>query len=153
MWPFRRCKKKWDSFISYSHRESEVRAIKPFADAYVQALQARGVTTFPYWYDGAEIGSGRNVSKAELAAKIRCGLENSRFTSAFLSPGYYESCWCNFEWDNSDERLPITWKQPPDPPPKFSRYVWIDITERLDTAALELCADAAMNLRAELRSR
>ena len=57
-------------------------------DAYVQALKSRGVSSFYVWYDGAEIGSGRGESKAELASKIKDGLDNSRFTSVFLSPEY-----------------------------------------------------------------
>jgi len=138
---------QWFTFISYSSREDEVGAIKPFVDDYIGELQRRGYDVCPIYYDGFYLrdrADGAPYSNHELESEIRKGIRGSTFTSAFLSPWYYCSHWCNFEWDETEaasHRIsPILWKgwlpiEPPSPrtktwdPKKFSRYPVTDIRE------------------------
>jgi len=115
---------EFHSFISYTTREEEVRVIKPFIDAYVGILQRRGVRFCPVFYDGWYLRD-RQYDNVTLGHKLESGIEQSAFTTAFLSPGYSTSNWCCFEWCATEKEhrerdfpapeysiLPICWKKP-----------------------------------------
>lgn len=108
------------SFMSYSTRDDEVKAVKPFIDAYVNALRDH-VPYIPIFYDHFYIPDGHPNLHEYLS---RCIFE-SDFTTAFLSPGYASSAWCALEWGHSEALsrsevcsekplrhaiLPIRWK-------------------------------------------
>ncbi len=110
-------------FISYTTREDEIKKIKPFVDEYVRRLQAQGVTVCPIFYDGWYL-QRPHYDDQELARLLRKGIERSAFSVCFLSPGYYESPWCIYEWGTTGEVhsgrgypaqkfsiLPICWKR------------------------------------------
>jgi hypothetical protein len=115
---------EYHSFISYTTREDEVRIIKPFIDEYISILQARGVRFCPVFYDGWYLRD-RYYDEVTLEAKLREGIVQSAFTTAFLSPGYLTSNWCCYEWGTTEGEhrkrvfpapgysiLPICWKKP-----------------------------------------
>jgi hypothetical protein len=106
-------------FISYTTREEEVKKIKPFVDAYTGALRSQGVV----FYDGWNLREA-HYEDEELRRLLRDGIEQSAFSVCFLSPGYYESEWCKYEWYTTEEIhnerglpaqkysiLPICWKE------------------------------------------
>jgi TIR domain len=130
MWDYRRkeastsppARYDYHCFISYTSREDEIKKIKPFIDNYVSVLQAQGVTFCPVYYDGWYLRRD-HYEDAELQELLRDGIRRSAFSVCFLSPGYYASAWCIYEWLTTEavhtrrgrpaqeySILPICWK-------------------------------------------
>ena len=108
-------------FISYTRREPELYSLKRFVDWYIDELRARGWisrvnTRSIIFYD--YLCTGRVHSDLELRIFLETALGESDFMTAFLSPAYFASDWCRFEWDimtgieqNSGNKiLPLVWK-------------------------------------------
>ena|SRR5215469_6752960 len=109
-------------FLSYTTREEEVRQVRPFVKEIVARLRARGYGECIdplVWWDADRIGPLNIDLRTVLAEAIaRC-----RHLLAFVSPSYWQSCWCRFEWEQAfqhhvrDPRrrlVPILWKGEPD---------------------------------------
>src|SRR5262245_58733016 len=153
--------KQWHAFVSYTTREEEVRAIKPFVDAYICETKKHGVTVCPVWYDGWYL-QGRHYGPAELGEELSSAIAASMMTSAFLSPQYCVSEWCNFEWDESERVrtriLPILWKDVMwlEVERKFKMHQNVDIRREvqyakevlvdLDGVAVRCCVEATLDL-------
>jgi hypothetical protein len=86
-------------FISYTTREEEVRTIQPLVDKYCRGLWERarqhGVDVF---YDHFAL-KRVEYSRQQLEGHLLYAIKHSHMMTAFLSPGYVESEWCQFEWD------------------------------------------------------
>jgi hypothetical protein len=110
--------------ISYTTREEEVRAVKPFVDWFCDLLRARGIRPL-VWYDGYYV-ERRLYPDRELAEILKSAVRSCWFTVSFLSPGYLFSPWCGFEvaetiraheerhTDPQFQLLPVFWKGPID---------------------------------------
>lgn len=130
MWDYRRKEAStsppahydYHCFISYTSREDEIKKIKPFIDDYIGVLQAQGVTFCPVYYDGWYLRRD-HYEDFELRERLRDGISRSAFSVCFLSPGYYTSRWCIYEWMTTElvhtgrgtpaqeySILPICWK-------------------------------------------
>ena len=77
---------RYHCFLSYTTREDDVRAMKPFLDAYIARLQALGVTFCPIFYDGWYL-ERRQYRDEELCMRLYEGVAMSAFTVAMLSLG------------------------------------------------------------------
>ena len=91
---------EWDVyvFLSYTSRESEVQLVQPLIDRYCRGLwewaDHNGIHIF---YDHFALPR-RTFPTQQLAAILREAINNSDLMTAFLSPEYISSEWCQFEW-------------------------------------------------------
>ena|ERR1051325_825525 len=95
-------------FLSYTSREEEVKQIKPVIDIYCRDLwewsQSKGIEIF---YDEFSMEK-KQYSDKELETILRNAINRSHLMTAFLSPGYVESKWCQFEYlETRINRKPI----------------------------------------------
>jgi len=111
---------KYHCFISYTTREAEVRAIKPFVDRFVDELDTRGLIVAPFFYDHLCLDN-RDYPSSELCHALATGVAESVCMISFVSSGYLSSPWCLYEWGTMDgiqmlrgprfsAVLPIVWK-------------------------------------------
>src|SRR5689334_17476862 len=114
---------KFNVFLSYTSREPEVKFIQPLVDRYCfelwQWARALGVYIF---YDHFSLPQGQYIS-AELEEALSMHIKRSQLFTAFLSPSYFESNWCQFEWERMVKNKvsivhPIYWK------PDIGRYIY-----------------------------
>jgi len=91
-------------FMSYTTREDEVQIVKPIVDRFLNHVlgpiieQTLGEP--PAFYDGYFLynPSGAKYASLTLERAIRFGIEESEVLVAFVSPHYFGSQWCIFEW-------------------------------------------------------
>lgn len=116
---------RYQVFISYTTRESEVQLLKPFLKELIDELKERGITVAPIYLDLWYL-ENRQYERRELAHDLYEAIESSAFTLAFVSPGYIDSDWCAFEWETTYaihrrrpspaqeySLLPVVWKPLP----------------------------------------
>ena len=105
---------KYDFFVSYTTREDEVRIIKPFVEKFIGRI---GFGCAPFWLDLLQIGRFDGYDDA-LRDELRNAISECRAMIAFISPGYWTSDFCRFEFEEmlrtSPEREPflatLEWK-------------------------------------------
>jgi len=111
-WPlpsFRDRKRRngWDVyvFLSYTSRESEVQLVQPLIDQYCLGLwewaDRNGIHVF---YDHFSLPR-KPFHDGELAAELAGAIDKSDLMTAFLSPEYICSEWCQFEWTTQYARV------------------------------------------------
>ncbi len=111
---------KYSCFISYTTREAEVVVIKSVIDRIIDRLRAEGFVVpdplydhlSPPFYDYASLPPQRR-SALELKRELADAISASACVISFVSPGYVESPWCQFEWKvgydiELRERFPLT---------------------------------------------
>lgn len=102
-------------FVSYTSREAEVRQLRPFLDAFLKALPEAAWRRFGIWYDGVDLPQRRRTD-LDLARQLTDAISICDFTTAFVSPLYLGSRWCQFEWVLTEKLhgrqwiLPLEWK-------------------------------------------
>jgi hypothetical protein len=82
------------SFLSYSRRDDEYKLIEPFVRQYIDMMSYH-VRYIPIFIDYFYFGDNNIPNLYEC---LRENVFRSDFTTAFISPGYAGSPWCNFEW-------------------------------------------------------
>ncbi len=91
-------------FVSYTTRENEVQIIKPLVDHFLQTVLrpviAQTIGEPPIFYDGYTLHylSRPWFSDFELIRSLTFAIEESEVLLAFLSPEYFGSRWCKFEF-------------------------------------------------------
>ncbi|HEX4707406.1 MAG TPA: toll/interleukin-1 receptor domain-containing protein [Candidatus Udaeobacter sp.] len=103
----RKRRSRWDVyvFLSYTSRESEVQLVQPLIDQYCRGLwewaDRNGIHVF---YDHFSLPR-RQFHDHELTAKLADAIDKSDLMTAFLSPEYISSKWCQFEWNTQYSRV------------------------------------------------
>ena len=110
---------KYLTFVSYTSREIELNDILDFFDFVCRILRERfDVRLIPIFFDRLQLDR-RVYGDQELKNHLETALSESAFVTAFLSPNYFESDWCRYEWNMTAQRirtpfpiLPVLWKEP-----------------------------------------
>jgi hypothetical protein len=82
------------SFVSYSRRDDEYGVIQPFVRDYIDLMRSH-IDYIPVFIDYFYFG---DEQVENLYDRLGESILKSDFTTAFISPGYACSPWCNFEW-------------------------------------------------------
>ena len=89
-------------FVSYTTRVDEVQRIKPLVDHFLLTVLGpiieQTIGEPPVFYDGYTLHTKHWFSDAELERAIRFAIEESEVLLAFLTPEYFGSHWCIFEF-------------------------------------------------------
>ena len=88
------------TFISYTRREAEARQISDYISRYVDYIRGECKR---YGYEYVPISIDRlhlnpDEDGAILAQHLHEALRDSDYMTMFVSPGYFESPWCMFEY-------------------------------------------------------
>lgn len=85
-------------FLSYTNREEEIQKIKPLIDAYCRnLLKWAQLNEIEIFYDDFTMRK-RQYSDEELEKILGKAVDKSQLMTAFLSPEYVTSEWCQFEY-------------------------------------------------------
>ena len=89
-------------FVSYTTRVDEVQRIKPLVDHFLLTVLGpiieQTIGEPPVFYDGYTLHTKHWFSDAELERALRFAIEESEVLLAFLTPEYFGSHWCIFEF-------------------------------------------------------
>ena len=104
-------------FVSYTTRETEVRAIRPVVDEFLNSILRPLIKASlgepPVFYDGYSlynpIGAAVRRPNHELRRAIRFAVEESEVLLAFVSPSYPTSPWCVLECETMTRKTPRPW--------------------------------------------
>jgi hypothetical protein len=88
--------KRFLVFISY--RRQDLQEVRDFALALIDHLEMRGVVAEYIWLDELQIQQGVQHPLVVLKYVLSRGVAESRRFLAFVSPAYFKSEWCCFEW-------------------------------------------------------
>src|SRR5947207_308333 len=92
-------------FLSYTSRESEVQLVQPLIDQYCLGLwewaDSNGIHVF---YDHFSLPR-KPFHDSQLAGELADAIKKSDLMTAFLSPGYINSEWCQFDWTTQYARV------------------------------------------------
>ena len=99
---------KLNIFLSYTSREEEIKQIKPLVNIYCRDLWEWAKSNrIEIYYDDFTMEK-RQYSKTELEQILREAIGKSHLMTAFLSPSYIESEWCQFEYlETKNKKKPI----------------------------------------------
>jgi hypothetical protein len=90
-------------FLSYTTREEEVREVQPRVDELIERFPNYGYQVVPIFYDHYIFGSR---TPSNLRAALSRAIHESAFMLILVSPGYFTSLWCIFEWSYMAETAP-----------------------------------------------
>lgn len=110
---------RFNVFLSYTTREEEVKKIKPLLDIYCRELwkwaQSNRIEIF---YDDFTMEK-RQYADSELEHILEDAIKKSQMMTAFLSPEYVKSKWCQFEY--------LKTREPKHPPVHAIFWKWFNL--------------------------
>lgn len=119
---------RFQVFISYTTREEEVSEFKPlldfFLNNYLRPIIENAIGIPPVFYDGYMLHKkgGHGLSDLELEETLNYAIKDSEVMLAFISPHYFSSDWCRFEWDTMRAKKRRPWYDISKIPAGLKRY-------------------------------
>ncbi len=88
-------------FLSYTSREEETRQLRPLLDQYCLDLMRWGASHgIDIFYDRLSL-QPKHYEDDDLRNILSSRIRRSHLMTAFVSPEYVTSQWCQFEWEES----------------------------------------------------